>query len=132
MFDFLPLFEANVVVQIHVYFALLSLMLGIWVLFATKGNRLHKTLGKLWVMSLLMTAVSSFWLQGIRLIGPFSPIHLLSILAIFSVFRAVQHARHGRIDAHKKTMTGLFYYALVGAGLFTLLPGRLMHQIVFG
>jgi len=29
-------------------------------------------------------------------------------------------------------MLGLFLGALVIAGLFTLLPGRLMHAVVFG
>lgn len=132
MFDFSPLFQSSFVVQIHVYMAVLSLLLGIWILLAKKGNNYHRTLGKIWVVCLLGTAISSFWLNGIRLIGPFSPIHLLSVLAIYSVIRAVQHARAGRIQAHQKSMKGLFYYALIGAGLFTFLPGRLMHQLTFG
>ena len=132
MLDFSPLFQSSMVVQIHVYFAIISLLLGIWMLIGTKGNNYHRTLGKIWVLCLLGTAISSFWLNGIRMIGPFSPIHLLSILAIFSVLRAVQHARAGRIGAHQKAMKGLFYYALIGAGLFTFLPGRLMHELAFG
>jgi uncharacterized membrane protein len=36
------------------------------------------------------------------------------------------------IRAHRKTMLSLFWLALVGAGLFTLLPGRIMGQMVFG
>jgi uncharacterized membrane protein len=132
MFNFAPLFEASFIVQTHVYSAVLSLVLGIWIMFGTKGTRLHKTVGKVWVFALLSTAVSSFWLHGIKLIGPFSPIHLLSILAIYSVIRGVQHARAGQIKQHQKAMKGLFYYALIGAGLFTLLPGRLMHQLVLG
>ena len=132
MFNFAPLFEASFIVQTHVYSAVLSLVLGIWIMFGTKGTKLHKTMGKVWVIALLSTAVSSFWLHGIKLIGPFSPIHLLSILAIYSVIRGVQHARAGHIQQHQKVMKGLFYYALIGAGLFTLLPGRLMHQLILG
>ncbi len=132
MFNLSPLFEANYIVQIHVFFAILSLILGIWIMLGLKGSKIHKALGKLWILSLLITAISSFWLHGIRLVGPFSPIHLLSIFAMYSVFRGLQHARAGRIDAHRKSMTGLFYYALIGAGLFTLLPERLIHQLVLG
>lgn len=132
MFNFAPLFEASFIVQTHVYSAVLSLVLGIWIMFGTKGTKLHKTVGKVWVIALLSTAVSSFWLHGIKLIGPFSPIHLLSILVIYSVIRGVQHARVGQIEQHQRAMKGLFYYALIGAGLFTLLPGRLMHQLVLG
>jgi uncharacterized membrane protein len=29
-------------------------------------------------------------------------------------------------------MTALYIFALVGAGIFTLLPGRIMHAVVFG
>ncbi|MEO9459352.1 MAG: DUF2306 domain-containing protein [Lentilitoribacter sp.] len=132
MFNFSPLFDASFTVQTHVYAAVLSLLLGIWIMFGTKGTKLHKRVGKVWVIALLITAVSSFWLHGIKLVGPFSPIHLLSILTIYSVIRGVQHARAGQIGQHQNTMKGLFYYALIGAGLFTLLPGRLMHQLLLG
>ncbi len=33
---------------------------------------------------------------------------------------------------HPRTMTGLTFSALIGAGLFTLLAGRVMYQVVFG
>jgi uncharacterized membrane protein len=32
---------------------------------------------------------------------------------------------------HKRAMTGIFLGALIIAGLFTFLPGRIMHAIVF-
>jgi len=45
---------------------------------------------------------------------------------------AVINARRHRVDAHRKAMTMMFTGALVIAGLFTLLPGRVMHAVVFG
>jgi len=33
---------------------------------------------------------------------------------------------------HRRVMIGIFSGALVIAGLFTLLPGRIMHAVVFG
>ncbi|SFO76568.1 hypothetical protein SAMN03159463_02866 [Mesorhizobium sp. NFR06] len=41
---------------------------------------------------MLVIAVSSFWIQQIRLIGPFSPIHVLSILVLVTVPLAVWYA----------------------------------------
>jgi uncharacterized membrane protein len=41
-------------------------------------------------------------------------------------------ARRHRVSAHRKTMIGLFLGALATAGLFTLMPGRIMHEVVFG
>jgi uncharacterized membrane protein len=77
-------------------------------------------------------AISSFWIHDIRLIGPFSPIHLLSIFTLAILPLAVWHARRHRVERHRKAMTSIFVGALVIAGLFTLLPGRIMHHVVFG
>jgi uncharacterized membrane protein len=43
----------------------------------------------------------------------------------------VQARRH-QVDRHRSAMTKIFVGALVIAGLFTLLPGRIMHAVVFG
>jgi uncharacterized membrane protein len=69
-------------------------------------------------------AVSSFWIHQIRLLGPWSPIHLLPL----AVWRAHTH----RVADHRLIMTLLFTGALVVAGLFTLLPGRTMHAVLLG
>jgi uncharacterized membrane protein len=45
---------------------------------------------------------------------------------------AVVHARRHRVDRHRNAMTAIFVGALVIAGLFTLMPGRIMHAVVFG
>jgi uncharacterized membrane protein len=36
------------------------------------------------------------------------------------------------VVGHRKTMLGLFFGALVVAGAFTLLPGRILGRAVFG
>lgn len=43
------------------------------------------------------------------------------------VWRAHRH----RVVDHRRIMIGVFSGALVIAGLFTLLPGRIMHTVVF-
>jgi len=80
----------------------------------------------------VLIAASSFWIHGFRIIGPFSPIHLLSIFTLVMLPVAVLHARHHRVERHRKAMTSIFIGAMVIAGLFTLLPGRIMHDVVFG
>jgi uncharacterized membrane protein len=45
---------------------------------------------------------------------------------------AVLAARRGRVVTHGRSMMGLFLGALVIAGAFTLLPGRIMGAVVFG
>ena len=41
-------------------------------------------------------------------------------------------ARRHNVRSHKFTMIGIFFGALLIAGLFTLMPGRIMHAVIFG
>jgi uncharacterized membrane protein len=71
------------------------------------------------------------FIHTIRLWGPWSPIHLLSILVLVTLPLAVIHARRHDIAQHRMAMLMLFTGALVIAGGFTFLPGRIMHAVVF-
>lgn len=128
--DFEPLMNAPLIVQCHVACAMTSLVLAPVMLLRRKGDRLHKLIGRVWVLAMAVTALSSFGITDIRLVGPFSPIHALSLLTLYSLLAAIYEARAGRIDLHKRHITGAAA-GLIGAGLFTLLPGRLMSDIVF-
>ena len=78
-------------------------------------------------------AISSFWIHEIRLVGPLSPIHLLSIFALIMLVLARRGTPAGTTSArHRKPMISIFFGALVVAGLFTFVPGRIMHAVVFG
>ena len=64
--------------------------------------------------------------------GPWSPIHLLSVFTPLLLIVGVLAARGHRTRAHKITLISIFTGALLLAGLFTLVPGRIMHSVVFG
>jgi len=81
---------------------------------------------------MLVEAASSFWIHQIRLVGPFSPIHLLSIFTLVVLPLAVWRAHTHRVADHRRMMIFIFAGALVVAGLFTLVPGRIMHRVIFG
>jgi uncharacterized membrane protein len=81
---------------------------------------------------MLVVASSSFFIHTIRLWGPWSPIHLLSIFTLIMLPIAVWQAHRHAVERHRWTMISLFVGALVIAGVFTLLPGRIMHAVVFG
>jgi uncharacterized membrane protein len=109
-----------------------AFVLGIVQFAAPKGTLPHRIIGWIWVLLMFAVAISSFWIHEIRLVGPFSPIHLLAIFAPIMLVLAVLHARRHNVSAHKKAMMSIFFGALVVAGLFTFLPGRIMHAVVFG
>lgn len=111
------------VIIAHTGAAIFSLLAGIIMLSRRKGTPAHRLLGKLWVVTLLFTAISAFWIQSS---GHFSWIHLLSVYTPLAIVRAVLAARRGHIRAHQIGMTSLFVGSLVIAGVFTLLPGRLL------
>jgi len=127
-----PLLDTPPVVQLHAFAAMGAFVLGAVQLSAPKGTLPHRTVGWMWVVLMALIAASSFWIHDIRLMGPFSPIHLLSIFTLVMLPLAVLHARRHNVDGHRKAMTTMFVGALVIAGLFTLLPGRIMHAVVFG
>jgi len=127
-----PLLAASPAIQLHAFAAMAAFALGIVQLSAPKGTIPHRAIGWVWVSLMLAVSVSAFWIHTIRLWGPWSPIHLLAIFTLIMLPIAVLHARRHRVPQHRIAMISIFFGALVIAGAFTLLPGRIMHDVVFG
>lgn len=127
-----PLLAASPVIQVHAISAILALGLGPIIFIAKKGNKLHKIIGRIWALAMIGTIASSYFIFGIRLWGPFSPIHLLSLYSSYALISGIHYARVGQIKKHKATMQGLYIGGLIVAGTFTFMPGRVMNLVVFG
>jgi uncharacterized membrane protein len=127
-----PLLNASLAIQLHAFSAIGAFALGILQLAAPKGTLPHRAVGWVWVSLMAVVCVTSFWIHDIRLWGPWSPIHLLSIFTLATLPLAVLHARRHRVAQHRNAMMAMFAGALLIAGLFTFLPGRIMHQVAFG
>lgn len=116
----------------HAITALLAVIIGGIQLASAKGTRQHQLLGYLWVSMMMYVSISSFFISEIKLWGAFSPIHLLSAWTVFTLCTGVYFARVGNIKAHQWNMVLLYVLALILTGLFTLLPSRVMGQMLFG
>jgi len=127
-----PLLHAAPVIQLHAFAAMAAFALGIVQFAAPKGTLPHRTVGWIWVVLMGVIAISSFWVHELRIFGPFSPIHLLSIFTLIMLPIAVLYAHRHRVGMHRTFMIGIFTGALVIAGLFTFVPGRIMHAVAFG
>ena len=127
-----PLLDAAPAIPVHAFAAMAAFALGLVQFAAPKGTLPHRTIGWIWVGLMAIVAASSLWIHEIRLFGPWSPIHLLSIFTLIMLPIAVWRARRHRVADHRRIMTMTLVGALVIAGLFTLLPGRIMHAVVFG
>jgi uncharacterized membrane protein len=127
-----PLLDAPRTIPLHAFAAMTAFVLGVVQLVAPKGTLPHRTIGWIWVGLMLAVAISSFWIHQIRLVGPWSPIHLLSIFTLLMLPLGVWKAHCHEVRDHRRIMIAMFSGALVVAGLFTLVPGRIMHAVVFG
>lgn len=125
-------FAAPMAVQVHAAIALILIPLTITIFLIPRGTTWHKRLGWIWVIGMALAAMSSFLISELKMVGPFSPIHLLSAFTLAALVYAIVNIRRRNVVRHRRAMLGLVYGALIGAGAFTMLPGRIMHQVFFG
>jgi uncharacterized membrane protein len=126
-----PLLAAPVLWQVHAFIALFAFVLGFGQFVLPKGTLPHRVMGYVWVGCMAVIALSSFGIQGLRP-GAYSFVHIISLATLLALPFGVRHARRGRVRQHAIAMISLFVGALVIAGAFTLVPGRIMHHVVFG
>lgn len=128
--DIAHLFSQAKPIPSHAIAAILAIAIGGWQLFSKKGNRVHRYVGYLWVSLMLYVSISSFWIHSLQVLGLFSPIHLLSIFTIWTLFESIRAARSNNLVRHQRMMKLLYILGLIITGLFTLLPNRIMFQVL--
>lgn len=125
-------------IAVHMSLALTAVAIGPVALWArmgvTKRPQLHRAFGYAWVTCMLGAALTGVFIRDFKLpnIGGYTPIHLLIPLTLFTLFKACRFLAQGNIVGHRKSMQGLYIGACMIAGLFTLLPGRYLGDLVWG
>lgn len=127
------LFSHHPLVFAHLVLALGALVLGAAILLRRKGDRLHRWWGWCWVVLMGGTGMTSAFMRDELLpnIAGITPIHLFTVLVAYQLPRGIWHIRHGRVEAHRQTMRGLYLGGCALAGLFTLLPGRFLGTLLW-
>ena len=124
--------QAPLAIQIHLATVLPAFALGTWMIFfSTKGSRPHRAVGVVYLILMTVTAATTFFIRSIAA-GRLSPIHLFIPLTIAGVVAALWNIRRGNIAAHRNAMIGLYVGGILIAGGLTMLPGRLLHRVIFG
>jgi uncharacterized membrane protein len=111
-----------------------AFFIGLWLLLVRKGTPLHRGLGRVYVILVMVSVLFSLLMParvGPSLAGHFGWIHLLSVIALLSLPLAVMAARRGNIVSHRGLMLGVYVGGILIAGMFTLMPGRMMHSWIF-
>jgi|TARA_B110000503_G_C6748868_1_gene250750 uncharacterized membrane protein len=128
----------TLILSLHAFPGLLALILGSIVLLSKKGTKTHKRRGYIWLGLMLLISLTAIFIQEINP-GSYSLIHLLIPWTIFSIIFGIYAIKKFKVtknkvwrNLHQWTMIGLFFGALVIAGAFTLMPGRMLNEIIFG
>jgi uncharacterized membrane protein len=127
-----PLLRASLSIQLHAFAAMGAFVLGAAQLAAPKGTLPHRIVGSIWVVLMLIVSISAFFIHQLQIWGPWSPIHLLAVFTLVMLPVAVWQAHKQAVEKHRRAMLGLFFGAVLIAGLFAFMPGRIMHAVAFG
>lgn len=131
-------------IAVHMTAALAAIAIGPIALWARRGHarrqphsqrpRLHRAAGYAWVTLMLITALSAIFISdpAVPNIAGFSAIHLLIPVVLGTLFLAFRQLLRGNVNGHRKSMLTLYISACLIAGAFTLAPGRLLGQLVWG
>ncbi len=120
---------------IHLVTVIPCVFVGAYLLLFSKGTKWHRSLGKYYMISMVITVVVSLLMPamvGPQFLGHFGWIHLFSFLTLWSVPTAYIAIRKGQVKKHKIKMILLYIGALMIAGGFTFVPGRYMYEVFFG
>jgi uncharacterized membrane protein len=124
--------QSPIAIQVHIILALVAVIVGALQLILPKGTPMHRIAGRAWVLFMAVVALTSFFIHSLQVWGIWSPIHGLSIFTLIILYVGVRAARRGDYKSHAITMSATYFLALVLTGALTLLPGRMMHVMVFG
>ena len=85
LFEYSTWFHSSTGV-IHTFFALLSMVLGSWVLLKRKGTTIHKRIGHAYVASMILLNATSF---GMHTFGAFGPFHFAAVMSLGTVIAGI-------------------------------------------
>lgn len=125
-----PFLAAPPIIQVHAAAAIGAFGLGLVQVFGPRfGRTTHIALGLTWTALMIVVAGTALFITGV--FGKWwSPIHLFIPFTLYSLWQAFHALAQRDGHAHGKHMRGLYFGALVVAGAFTFLPGRLMWDVV--
>ena len=127
------LIDTHPLVALHLSAALIALVIGSIVMARRKGTVNHKALGWVWVVLMATTALSSAFIRDYRLpnIGGYTPIHFFTLYVAIVLPFGIIKIRRGDVKGHRNIMKRMFIGACCVAGLFTLLPGRFLGDLLW-
>lgn len=120
---------------LHLATILPAFVLGTILLLMRKGSQLHRGLGRIYMGLMLVTGLVTLLMPahvGPTVLGHFGFLHAFSALTLWSVPSAWIAARRRDVRGHRNAMIGLYVGGILIAGSLAFVPGRFLHDVVFG
>lgn len=124
-------------IAVHMTCAVLGVAIGPAALWARLGAvqrpRLHRAFGYAWVTLMTVAALSAIFIRDTSIpnVAGYTPIHLLVPFVLVNFYAAFRALAQSRIAAHRRFMQGTYIGACLVAGLFTLIPGRYLGNLLW-
>jgi uncharacterized membrane protein len=112
-----------------------AFFIGGFQLLRHKGTSAHKLLGRIYMLLMLATGLITLAMPaqvGPRVLNHFGFIHIFSLLALINIPIAYLAARRGSINIHRGAMIALYVGGILIAGTLAFMPGRMLHNWLFG
>jgi uncharacterized membrane protein len=117
----------NVLLVSHVITALFVLAIGPFQILRRRRDRIHRTMGYLWVAAMYYVCFSSFWIVSD---GHFSWLHGLSAFTIVTVTLGLVSAIRGNVPSHLGNMIGSYIGIAVAFIFAVTVPGRAVPHLI--
>jgi uncharacterized membrane protein len=120
---------------LHLATVLPAFAIGAFQLLRRKGTPSHKLLGKIYMVLMLATGLITLAMPakvGPQILNHFGFIHAFSLLTLINIPIAYFAAHRGNVRAHRAAMISLYFGGILIAGTFALMPGRMLHEWLFG
>ena len=118
-------------VWVHLLTIGIALVLTPVMLLRSRGDRLHRKLGWVWVTFMILTACISLLIENPHF-NRFSYIHILSIFVLVQVPLIAHAARRHNVKRHRNGVRAMVTGALLIAGFFTFPFNRMLGHWLFG
>lgn len=117
----------TVLLSSHVVAALFALAIGPIQILRRRRDRVHRTMGYLWVAAMYYVCFSSFWIVTA---GHFTWLHGLSAFTIITVTLGLVSAIRRNIKAHLGNMIGSYIGIAVAFVFAVAVPGRAIPRLL--
>lgn len=123
--------QASLPIKIHLATVLAAVILATVQIIGPKGRTFHRVLGWTLAVLLVTTAIAALFIRSPGG-GLFNPFQIFVVTTLITVPWGIMAARRHDVRRHARMMGGLYFGALIIAGLLTFMPGRLMWRVFLG